>query len=124
MFGFQDLDLWLMIPDIGVRTVGKPYPRIHLDSGIAFCVGMWIRGFGFLGLDSWVWIPGFGFQDLDSLLKIPDIGVQTVGKPYPRIQVESRWIRGQPFVSGCGFAGLGFLDFSFWVFDSKLWIRG
>ena len=117
-----------MIPDIGVRTVGKPYPRIHLDSGIAFCVGMWLRGFGFLSLDSWVWIPGFGFQDLDSLLKIPDIGVQTVGKPYPRIQVESRWIRGQPFVSGCGFAGLGFRawihGFRFFGVDSRIWIYG
>ena len=73
MFGFQDLDLWLMIPDIGVRTVGKPYPRIHLDSEIAYCVWMRIRGFGFPGLDVWILvsgflIPSFGFMGLDSWL--------------------------------------------------------
>ena len=48
-FGFMT-----MILDTGVRTVGKPYPRIHLDSGIAYCVRMRIRGFGFPA-----WIYGF-----------------------------------------------------------------
>ena len=77
---------------------------------------MWLRGFGFLSLDSWVWIPGFGFQDLDSLLKIPDIGVQTVGKPYPRIHLDSRIASANPG---------GFADSRLCLdADSRVWVSG
>ena len=95
----------------------------------------WIRGqpfvsgCGFAGLGFRAWIHGFRFFGVDSRIWIYVLGFLTLGfERWENPIRESTWIRGQPFMSGCGFAGLGFRawihGFRFLGFDSRIRIHG
>ena len=95
------------------------------------CESKWNSG-GFadsrlcLDADSRVWVSFFG---VDSRIWIYGLGFLTLGfERWENPIRQSTWIRGQPFMSGCGFAGLGFRawihGFRFLGFDSRIRIHG